>query len=69
MPELTMDRVYERLVEVIHTLRFLHRNWKHLTNPEEILDAATQELANITTPGHPETWRLLAESNGVKVPD
>jgi hypothetical protein len=65
--ELTMDRAYKRLVEVVKRLRFMIEHWDTLPNTRDMLNETTEELADIVTPGSPEAWRMLAKTNGVTV--
>lgn len=64
--KLTMDRVYGRLTEVNDRLIVAIRKMEDLTREIEHI---RMDLANIITPASPEAWRILAENDGVVVPE
>lgn len=71
MPEYLMDRIFNRLAE-------LNDRWSALVQEIPKMDpkqtqkevgALRMEFANIITLAQKHNWRLLAESEGIEIPD
>lgn len=44
-------------------------NWSHVVEAKKILNKAIDSLRNLETLALPDNWRMLAERDGVHVPD
>lgn len=73
MPKYLMDRIFARLEDLNRRWYLLvtWATWENLTTEQlrEEIDILRQEFANIITLAQTSAWRLIAESEGVIVPE
>ena len=68
-PELRMNRAVPKLRELADEIESLQRDWKGLADDErkERIGRVLEMLNDLRTLA--ENWRLLAEANGVVLPE